>query len=153
MRAVIQRVARASVSIDGITVGSIGKGYLVLLGVGQADTEQEVERLWSKIFKLRIFPDGEHATGASLADVGGAVLIVSQFTLFADCRKGNRPSFGAAGDPAESERLYQLFVERARRDVTQVETGEFGADMLVSLENDGPFTICLDTDELARPRR
>ena len=152
MRAVIQRVASASVSIDGTMVGSIGKGYLVLLGVGQADTEQEVERLWSKIFKLRIFPEGDKATGSSLADVGGAVLVVSQFTLFADCRKGNRPSFSAAGDPIESERLYQLFVERARRDVAQVETGEFGADMMVSLENDGPFTICLDTDELSRPR-
>ena len=152
MRAVIQRVSSASVSIDGEQVGSIGEGFLVLLGVGDGDGEQEVERLWSKIFKLRIFPDGEKHTGASLADVGGSVLVVSQFTLYADCRKGNRPSFTKAGDPAESQRLYELFVERARRDVARVETGEFGADMQVSLINDGPFTIVLDTDELARPR-
>ena len=153
MRAVIQRVARASVSIGEVTVGSIGAGYLVLLGVGQDDTEQEVERLWSKIFKLRIFPDGEHHTGASLADIGGAVLVVSQFTLYADCRKGNRPSFTGAGAPDESERLYELFAARAARDVAHVATGEFGADMQVSLVNDGPFTICLDTDDLKRPRR
>ena len=152
MRAVIQRVSSASVSIAGEQVGSIGEGFLVLLGVGDGDGEQEVERLWSKIFKLRIFPDGEKHTGASLADVGGSVLVVSQFTLYADCRKGNRPSFTKAGDPAESQRLYGLFVERARRDVAHVETGEFGADMQVSLINDGPFTIVLDTDELARPR-
>lgn len=152
MKAVIQRVTSASVVIDGTTVGSIGTGYLVLLGVGADDGEREVERLWSKIFKLRIFPDGDKATGATLADVGGNVLVVSQFTLYADCRKGNRPSFTNAGDPAESERLYNLFVQRARQDVTHVETGEFGADMQVSLVNDGPFTICLDTDELARPR-
>ena len=153
MRAVIQRVTEASVSIAGKVAGACGRGYVVLLGVGEGDTEEEVERLWSKIFKLRIFPDGEHHTGAALADIGGAVLVVSQFTLYADCRKGNRPSFTKAGDPAESERLYELFIERARRDVAQVETGEFGADMLVTLENDGPFTICLDTDDLKRPRR
>lgn len=153
MRAVIQRVSEASVAIDGMVVGSCGNGYLVLLGVGENDTEAEVEQLWSKIFKLRIFPDGEHHTGAALGDVGGEVLVVSQFTLYADCRKGNRPSFAHAGEPAESERLYELFVERARRDVAHVAAGEFGADMQVSLVNDGPFTIWLDTDELKRPRR
>lgn len=153
MRAVIQRVSQASVSIDGQVIGACGQGYLVLLGVGGADTETEVERLWSKIVKLRIFPDGEHHTGASLTDVGGEALIVSQFTLYADCRKGNRPSFTAAGAPDESKRLYELFVERARQDVAHVAAGEFGADMQVSLVNDGPFTICLDTDELAKPRK
>ena len=153
MRAVIQRVTSASVSIGGIVVGSCGQGYLILLGVGEGDTETEVERLWSKIFKLRIFPDGEKHTGASLADVGGEVLVISQFTLYADCRKGNRPSFTEAGAPDESARLYELFVERARRDVAHVACGEFGADMQVSLVNDGPFTICLDTADLARPRR
>ena len=152
MRAVIQRVTSASVSIAGSVVGECGLGYLILLGVGDGDTEAEVERLWSKIFKLRIFPDGEKHTGASLADVGGEVLIISQFTLYADCRKGNRPSFTAAGAPDESERLYQLFVERARKDIDHVACGEFGADMQVSLVNDGPFTICLDTDDLTRPR-
>ncbi len=152
MRAVIQRVTQASVEIDGEVVGACGRGFLVLLGVGADDTEAEVERLWSKIFKLRIFPDGEHHTGAALADVGGEVLVVSQFTLYADCRKGNRPSFTAAGTPGESKRLYELFVQRARQDVAHVACGEFGADMQVSLVNDGPFTICLDTDELSKPR-
>ena len=152
MRAVIQRVIKASVSIDGQVVGACKQGYVVLLGVGESDTEAEVERLWSKIVKLRIFPDGEHHTGASLADVGGEVLIVSQFTLYADCRKGNRPSFTAAGAPDESQRLYELFVERARQDVAHVAAGVFGADMQVSLVNDGPFTICLDTAELGKPR-
>ena len=152
MRAVIQRVANASVAIDGQVVGSCGYGYLVLLGVGEGDSEAEVERLWSKIFKLRIFPDGEHHTGASLADVNGEVLVISQFTLYADCRKGNRPSFTAAGAPDESQRLYELFVKRARQDIPHVACGEFGADMQVSLVNDGPFTICLDTNDLAKPR-
>jgi len=153
MRAVIQRVSEASVTINGKVAGMCGRGYLVLLGVGEGDTEAEVEKLWSKVFKMRIFPDGEHHTGAALADVGGEVLVVSQFTLYADCRKGNRPSFTGAGAPDESKRLYELFVERARRDVAHVACGEFGADMHVSLVNDGPFTICLDTDDLTRPRR
>lgn len=152
MRAVIQRVSEASVSIGGAIAGACGRGYLILLGVGENDTEAEVERLWTKIYKLRIFPDGEHHTGASLADVDGEVLVVSQFTLYADCRKGNRPSFAHAGAPDESERLYELFVERAKQDLSSVACGEFGADMQVSLVNDGPFTICLDTDELTRPR-
>lgn len=153
MKAVIQRVAQASVSIDGEVVGSCGQGYLVLLGVGAQDTEADVEKLWTKIFKLRIFPDEEHHTGASLADVKGEVLVISQFTLYADCRRGNRPSFTKAGDPQESQRLYELFVARARQDVEQVACGQFGADMQVALVNDGPFTICLDTEELSRPRR
>ena len=153
MRAVIQRVSEASVAIEGKTVGTCGRGYVILLGVGEGDTEEDVERLWSKIWKLRIFPDGEHHTGAALGDVAGEVLIVSQFTLYADCRKGNRPSFTGAGAPGESERLYELFAALAARDVAHVATGEFGADMQVSLVNDGPFTICLDTDDLKRPRR
>lgn len=153
MRAVIQRVTQASVSVEGEVIGSCKRGYLVMLGVGQGDTEAEIERLWNKIYKLRIFPDGEHHTGAALADIDGEVLVVSQFTLYADCRKGNRPSFTAAGDPDESKRLFELFVERARKDVPHVACGEFGADMQVSLLNDGPFTIYLDTDEMAKPRR
>ena len=152
MRAVVQRVTEASVEIDGEVVGACGPGFLVLLGVGQGDTDAEVEQLWGKISKLRIFPDGDKHTGCSLGDVDGEVLIVSQFTLYADCRKGNRPSFSKAGDPAESQRLYELFAQRARRDVRHVATGEFGADMKVSLVNDGPFTICIDTDDLKRPR-
>ena len=153
MRAVIQRVSEASVSVDGTVIGACGRGLLVLLGIGEGDSEPEVEQLWTKIFKMRIFPDGAHHTGAALADVKGEVLVVSQFTLYADCRKGNRPSFSSAGAPDESARLYELFVKRACRDATHVECGEFGADMQVSLVNDGPFTICLDTDELKRPRR
>ena len=153
MRAVIQRVSEANVAIDGEVVGACGRGYVVLLGVGAGDTEAEVERLWSKIAKLRIFPDGEHHTGAALADVDGEVLIVSQFTLYADCRKGNRPSFTAAGAPDESKRLYELFVKRAQQDVAHVACGEFGAAMQVSLVNDGPCTICLDTDELTKARK
>lgn len=152
MRAVIQRVANASVSIEGVEVGACERGLLVFLGVGQTDTENDAERLWSKIAKLRIFPDGDKPTGASLLDIDGQVLIVSQFTLYADCRKGNRPSFTQAGEPEESRRLYERFVALARRDVAHVACGEFGADMQVSLVNDGPFTICLDTDDLARPR-
>lgn len=153
MRAVIQRVSNANVTVDGREIGSCGPGFLILLGIGQGDGPQEVEKLWSKIFKLRIFPDGEKHTGASLGDTDGEVLIVSQFTLYADCRKGNRPSFSQAGDPELSEQLYELFVQRAREDVRHVGCGSFGADMQVSLVNDGPFTVLLDTDELARPRK
>ncbi|MBR0406039.1 MAG: D-tyrosyl-tRNA(Tyr) deacylase [Eggerthellaceae bacterium] len=152
MRAIIQRVSNANVSIGGAVVGSCGTGFLILLGVAQDDTEEEVERLWQKIFKLRIFPDGDKPTGASLADIGGEALIISQFTLYADCRKGNRPSFTQAGDPEKSNQLYELFVARAKEDLQHVASGEFGADMQVSLVNDGPFTIALDTDELKRPR-
>ena len=148
MRAVIQRVTSASVSIEGSVVGEIEKGFLILLGVGQDDDEPEVERLWSKIFKMRIFDDAEGKTNLSLADVSGSILVVSQFTLYANCKRGNRPSFTEAGAPDKAERLYEAFVERAKRDVNRVETGRFGADMNVSLVNDGPFTIWLDTDEL-----
>ena len=148
MRALIQRVSRAQVDVDGATVGSIGRGFLVLLGVGQGDGEAQVERLWGKISKMRIFEDEKGKTNLSLADVGGELLVVSQFTLYADCKKGNRPSFTQAGAPDEANRLYELFVERARQDVLRVETGVFGAMMDVSLVNDGPFTIWLDTDTL-----
>lgn len=148
MRAVVQRVSSARVDVDGQAVGSIDRGLLILLGVGHDDTEEQVERLWSKIARLRIFEDADGKTNLSLADVGGEVLVVSQFTLFASCKKGNRPSFTGAGAPDEANRLYERFVERARRDVPRVETGRFGAFMDVSLVNDGPFTLWLDTDEL-----
>ncbi|WP_165173645.1 D-aminoacyl-tRNA deacylase [Adlercreutzia sp. ZJ242] len=148
MRAVIQRVSQARVSIDGDVIGSVGRGFAILLGVGRGDGEEQVERLWSKIFKMRIFEDADGKTNLSLADVGGEVLVVSQFTLYASCRRGNRPSFTDAGAPDEAKRLYEAFVARARKDVPRVETGEFGAMMEVSLVNDGPFTIVLDTDEL-----
>lgn len=148
MRAVVQRVGHARIDVEGETIGSIGKGFLILLGVGQNDTEAHIERLWSKIFKMRIFEDENGKANLSLADVGGEVLVVSQFTLYANCKRGNRPSFTEAGSPDEANRLYELFVERARRDVARVETGSFGAMMDVSLTNDGPFTIVLDTDAL-----
>lgn len=148
MRACIQRVTNAQVEIEGRVVGSIRLGYLILLGVGEGDGAAQIERLWQKIFKMRIFSDETGKTNLSLADVQGEVLVVSQFTLYANCKKGNRPSFTAAGAPDMANQLYQDFVARARRDVARVETGEFGADMKVSLVNDGPFTIWLDTDEL-----
>lgn len=148
MRAVIQRVQRASVTIDGFETARIGAGYLILLGVGAADTQAEAERLWQKIFALRIMEDEGGKTNRSIDDVGGDVLVVSQFTLYADCRRGRRPSFTAAGDPAHANALYEYFVSLARRDVPRVATGTFAADMKVELVNDGPFTIVLDTDEL-----
>ena len=148
MRAVIQRVERARVDIEGETVGSIGRGYCILLGVGKGDSEAQTERLWEKIRKLRIFEDATSKTNLSIADVGGEVLVVSQFTLYANCRKGNRPSFTEAAAPDEATRLYEHFVSLARRDVAHVATGRFGAMMDVSLVNAGPFTIVLDTDEL-----
>ena len=138
MRAVVQRVSRAEVSVDGATVGRIGKGFLVLLGVGQNDTEAEAQKLWSKIFKMRIFEDDGGKTNLPLAGVDGEVLVVSQFTLYANCRR----------TPDEAERLYEHFVELASADIPNVQTGRFGAMMEVSLTNDGPFTICLDTDTL-----
>ncbi|WP_297037415.1 D-aminoacyl-tRNA deacylase [uncultured Enorma sp.] len=148
MRAVIQRVQRASVTIDGVETARIGAGYLILLGVGAADTQAEAERLWQKIFALRIMEDECGKTNRSIDDVGGDVLVVSQFTLYADCRRGRRPSFTAAGDPAHANALYEYFVSLVRRDVPRVATGTFAADMKVELVNDGPFTIVLDTDEL-----
>ena len=148
MRAVVQRVSRAQVDIDGQTAGAIERGLLILLGVGHDDTEQQAERLWSKIARLRIVEDADGKTNLSLADVGGAVLVGSQVTLFANCKRGNRPSFTEAGAPTQANRLYEWFVERARRDVARVETGRFGAYMDVSLVNDGPFTLWLDTDTL-----
>ncbi len=153
MRAVIQRVNEANVAIDGKIVGSCKHGYLIFLGISATDTETEVNQLWNKIYKLRIFPDGEKHTGASLADIGGEVLIISQFTLYADCRKGNRPSFSNAGKPEESKYLYECFIARAKQDIAHVDSGEFGADMQVTLTNDGPFTIWLDTDELKKSRK
>lgn len=148
MRAVIQRVSRASVSIAGEVVGAINHGYLILLGVGHADTRAEAEMLWSKIFALRINDDENGKTNLALDDVAGDVLVVSQFTLFANCKKGRRPSFTEAAPPAQATELYEYFVDLARADVPRVATGRFGADMQVELVNDGPFTIVLDTDEL-----
>jgi D-tyrosyl-tRNA(Tyr) deacylase len=146
MRAVIQRVSSAEVAVEGRQIGKIGLGFVILLGVGHNDGEAEAKKLWEKTLKLRIFEDENAKANLSLADVKGELLIISQFTLFANCKKGNRPSFTEAGSPDEAKRLYEHFVELARRDVSLVATGEFGAMMDVSLVNDGPFTIILDTD-------
>ena len=148
MKAVIQRVSEADVSIDGQIVGAIKQGYMVLLGVARDDTEKDIEKLSRKMISLRIFQDQAGKTNLSLQDVGGQLLIVSQFTLLADCRKGRRPSFVKAGDPAEAKRLYERFIEVCQEQVEVVEHGEFGADMKISLINDGPFTIVLDSNEL-----
>ena len=148
MRAVVQRVSHARVSIGGELVGSIRRGYLILLGVGHADTRETAEKLWGKIFALRINDDAEGKTNLALDDVAGEVLVVSQFTLFANCKKGRRQSFTEAAPPAQATELYEYFVSLARADVPHVATGRFGANMQVELVNDGPFTIVLDTDEL-----
>ena len=144
MKAVVQRVTHASVKVDGEIKGEIGNGFLVLLGVGQGDTEADADRLVNKIVKMRIFSDENDKINLSLADVGGEMLVISQFTLYADCRKGNRPNFIQAGKPDEAERLYEYFVEECRKQVPVVEKGVFGADMKVELLNDGPFTVILE---------
>ena len=146
MRAVIQRVSEASVSIAGKEKSSIGRGFLVLLGIEPADTQDDVEWLVGKIAGMRIFNDEKGVMNLPLAAVGGSVLVVSQFTLMASCKKGNRPSYIRAAGHDIAIPLYELFVQRLRTvAATTVETGEFGADMQVSLINDGPVTICLDT--------
>ncbi len=144
MRAVVQRVSHASVRVDGEITGSIEKGLLVFLGVGQEDTENDAQRLAAKIAKLRIFSDENDKINLSVQDVGGAILVVSQFTLYADCRKGNRPNFMNAGSPEAAERLYEYFSDECRKYAEKVEQGVFGADMKVELLNDGPFTVVLD---------
>ncbi len=148
MRAVVQRVTQASVTVDGELLGRIGKGFLILLGVADGDTRQMAEKMADKICRLRIFEDENGKTNLSLEDVEGELLVVSQFTLYADCRKGNRPSFIKAGAPQMAESLYKHFMERCRTHVDVVEEGRFGADMKVELLNDGPFTLMLDSQEL-----
>lgn len=144
MKVLIQRVSSASVSVEHKMIGSIQKGLLVFVGVGQSDTKDTVERYVDKLCKLRIFSDEQGKTNLSLKDVNGELLIVSQFTLYADCKKGNRPNFMSAGSPALGEELYNYFIELCKNNNIHVETGSFGADMNVSLINDGPFTIMLD---------
>ena len=145
MKFVIQRVNNADVTVDNKIVGSIGKGFLILFGVCETDTADMLPKFVDKIVKLRIFADENGKTNLSITDVGGELLIVSQFTLYADCRKGNRPSFVHAGSPDAANELYEKFIELCRERIPKVETGIFGADMKVRLENDGPFTIVLDS--------
>lgn len=152
MRALIQRVKSGAVYIDGKEVGRIGKGFVILLGVGQRDSIEDLDYLVDKVVNLRVFPDEEGKMNLSLLDVGGEVLVVSQFTLYADCRKGRRPSFTDAAPPDKGKEMYELFVSRLRERGLKVETGEFGAMMLVEIHNDGPVTIMLDSEDRRRPR-
>ena len=144
MRFVIQRVTEAAVRVDGELLGQIEKGYLVLIGVAESDTEEIADKMTG----LRIFEDEQGKTNLALKDVGGSLLLVSQFTLYANCKKGNRPSFIEAGSPEKANALYEYIIKKCRESVEWVETGRFGADMKVSLLNDGPFTIVLDSEKL-----
>ena len=148
MRFVIQRVNRASVSAEGRVLGQIGKGFMVLAGICETDTKEIADKMIAKMSKLRIFDDENGKTNLDINTVGGSLLIVSQFTLYADCRKGNRPSFIKAGDPQRAEELYEYILEKAQEFVPDVQRGEFGAHMKIDLENDGPFTVILDSAEL-----
>ena len=148
MRFVIQRVTHASVTVDGEVIGKIGRGYMVLIGVCDSDDEAVADKMTDKMIKLRINEDADGKTNLSLADVGGELLLISQFTLYANCRKGNRPSFVEAGSPEHANALYEYIIEKCKERVPVVEKGSFGAEMKVELLNDGPFTIVLDSDRL-----
>lgn len=148
MKFVIQRVLESAVKVDGKTIGSIGKGLMVLIGVGKDDTRETADKMVKKLIGMRIFEDDNGKTNLSLADVDGSLLLISQFTLYANCKKGNRPSFIESGDPKEAEKLYEYIIDSCKTKVPVVERGKFGADMKVSLINDGPFTIVLDSREL-----
>ncbi len=148
MRFVIQRVKHASVTVNGEVVGKIGRGYMVLIGACDADDEAIADKMVDKMIKLRINRDAEGKTNLSLADVNGELLLVSQFTLYANCKKGNRPSFVDTGSPDHANALYEYIIEKCRERVPVVQTGSFGEEMAVELLNDGPFTIILDSDKL-----
>ena len=150
MKLVIQRVQEASVSVDQEVVGKIGHGFMVLLGVSQTDTEEIADKMFQKLLKLRIFEDENGKTNLDIKSVNGELLIISQFTLCADCRHGNRPSFIGAGTPDQANALYEYFLSQCRKEIPVVEQGIFGAHMMVSLINDGPFTIVLDSDEIIK---
>jgi D-tyrosyl-tRNA(Tyr) deacylase len=144
MKIVLQRVSEASVTADGEITGRINKGYVVLLGIGDGDTKEQIDKMVDKIKNLRIFADENGKTNLSIDDVSGEILVISQFTLYADCKKGNRPSFTSAGSPALAEELYDYFIEKSRGRFKKVGHGIFGASMRVSLVNDGPFTVILE---------
>ena len=148
MKFVIQRVLESSVKVDGNTIGQIGKGFMVLIGVGQEDTKEVADKMVKKMIGLRIFEDENGKTNLSLSDVNGELLLISQFTLYANCKKGNRPSFTESGAPDLAEELYDYIIDKCKESVPVVEQGSFGADMKVSLINDGPFTIVLDSEKL-----
>ena len=148
MKFVVQRVTQASVTIEGTVCGKIGKGFLVLIGVGQNDDESIADKMVQKLINMRIFEDENGKTNLALKDVKGELLLISQFTLYANCKKGNRPSFIEAGSPKRANELYQYIIAKCREEIPVVEQGEFGADMKVELLNDGPFTVILDSNEI-----
>lgn len=149
MRFVVQRVTHASVTVDGNVIGKIGQGFMVLIGVSDEDTKEIADKMVKKLLGLRIFEDENGKTNLDIHTVGGSLLLISQFTLYADCKHGNRPSFIKAGKPDMANAMYEYIIAKCREQVEIVETGEFGADMKVELLNDGPFTILLDSDQLA----
>jgi D-tyrosyl-tRNA(Tyr) deacylase len=148
MKLVVQRVSEANVKVDGQTLGEIGKGFMVLIGIADSDTKEIADKMIAKMLKLRIFDDENGKTNLSIDDVKGELLLISQFTLYADCKKGNRPSFFHAGAPDMASDMYDYMIEKCRELGYRTECGSFGADMKVSLINDGPFTILLDSEEL-----
>ena len=148
MKFVIQRVTDAKVSVDGKVVGKIGKGFMVLIGIAGTDTVEIADKMIKK--RMRIFEDENGKTNLALKDVGGELLLISQFTLYSDCKKGNRPSFVNAGAPDMADEMYQYIISQCKKEIDVVEKGIFGADMKVSLVNDGPFTIVLDSDEIIK---
>lgn len=148
MRFVVQRVTESEVKVDGEVLGKIGKGFMVLIGVSNSDTKEIADKMIKKMIGLRIFEDENGKTNLSLDAVGGELLLISQFTLYANCKKGNRPSFIEAGAPDMASDMYEYIIEKCKEQVSVVERGQFGADMKVSLVNDGPFTIILDSDNL-----
>ena len=148
MKFVIQRVTEANVKVDGKTLGEIKKGFMVLIGIADSDTKEIADKMIKKMLGMRIFDDAEGKTNLSLADVSGQLLLISQFTLYADCKKGNRPSFINAGKPDMASQMYDYIIEQCRNAGYPTEVGQFGADMKVSLVNDGPFTIVLDSEVL-----
>lgn len=148
MRFVIQRVSHASVEVDHEIIGKINRGFLVLIGVSEDDTKEIADKMIKKLIGMRIFEDENGKTNLSLHDVGGELLLISQFTLYADCKKGNRPSFIKAGNPQLANDLYEYIISECKKEISVVETGSFGAEMHVELLNHGPFTIILDSDEI-----
>ncbi len=148
MRFVIQRVSKADVTIKEEVVGKIGKGFLVLIGIGEDDDEHVADKMIRKLIGMRIFADETGKTNLSLKDVDGGLLLISQFTLYADCKRGNRPGFSKAGKPDQANELYEYIIKQCQCEISDTQRGQFGADMQVSLVNDGPFTIVLDSKEL-----
>lgn len=148
MKFVIQRVTHASCTVDEKITGQIDQGFLVLIGISDSDTREIADKMIKKLIGLRVFEDSEGKTNLSLHDVGGSLLLISQFTLYADCKKGNRPSFIRAGKPDMANNMYEYILERCKTEIPVVERGIFGANMKISLLNDGPFTVILDSDEI-----